>query len=89
VKLNRAVALLAEIVEKCPNIDGKNFLVMLPESASLLGTKGYEIIIRSKERLDMETTAILSEIVAREKLSITQRPRTTMIYNPVHYTFLK
>jgi hypothetical protein len=70
-------------------VDGKNFLVMLPESASLLGTEGYEIIIRSKERLNMETIAILSEIVAREKLSITQRPRTTMIYNPTHYTFLK
>ena len=31
-------------------LDGNNFLVMLPESASLLGTEGYEIVIRTKKR---------------------------------------
>ena len=49
VKLNRAVSLLGEIVEKCPSLDGNNFLVMLPGSASLLGTEGYEIVIRTRD----------------------------------------
>ena len=89
VKLNQAVALLKEIVERCPTLDGENFLIMIPKSPLLLGTEGYEIIIRSKKRLDIETSAILQDIVSREKLGITQRPRTTMIYNPMHYTFLK
>jgi hypothetical protein len=89
VKLNQAISLLKEIVERCPNLNGNNFLIMLPESASLLGTKGYEIIIRSKKLLDNETSEILSEIATREKLSVRQRPNATMIYNPEHYTFLK
>jgi hypothetical protein len=89
VKLNQAVNLLKEIVERCPNLEGNNFLIMLPESASLLGTEGYEIIIRSKKRLNPETNDTLDEIVSRENLSIRQRPRSTMIYNPIHYTFLR
>ena len=59
---------------------------MLPESAGLLGSEGYEIIIRSKRKLDIEISAILSEVASREKLSVRQRPTTTMIYNPAHYT---
>jgi hypothetical protein len=89
VELNRAVTLLKEFIERCPNLDGNNFPIMVPKSPLLLGTEGYEIIIRSRKRLDMETSAILHDIVSREKLAITQRPRTTMIYNPMHYTLLK
>ena len=81
--------MLKEIVERCPNLDGNNFLIMLPESASLLGSKGYEIVIRSKELLDNETSETLYGIATREKLAITQRPNATMIYNPEHYTFLE
>jgi hypothetical protein len=89
LELKRAVHLLKEIVEKCPNLEGNNFLIMLPKSASLLGSKGYEIIIRSEKRLDIETSTILQDIASREKLDIRQRPTTTMIYNPTHYTFQK
>jgi hypothetical protein len=89
VDLNRAIALLKEIVEICPNLNGNNFVIMLPESASLLGTKGYEIIIRSKKLLDSETGEMLYEIATREELRIRQRPNATIIYNPEHYTFLK
>jgi hypothetical protein len=89
VKLSRAVSLLEEIIEKCPSLDGNNFLVMLPESASLLGTEGYEIVIRTKEILNGETLEILYEVASRENLGIRQRPKATMIYNPSHYTFRK
>jgi hypothetical protein len=52
VKLCQAVSLLKEIVERCPNLNGNNFLVMLPESASVLGTKGYEIIMGTKKEFE-------------------------------------
>jgi hypothetical protein len=70
------------IVAKCPELDGRNFLIMKMELPHPIETLGYEIIIRTNaEPLDKKTLKTLRDIALREKLTIEEKERSVMIFD--------
>ena len=83
MELIQAASLLKEIVEKCPALDGNNFLLMLPDIPEPLLSEGYEIVIKiDPASLNKEIRFILDDIARREKLIINQRSTSVMMYTP-------
>ncbi len=73
--------LFKEIAEKCPNLNGKNFVIMTSNMPGLKVAEGYEITIRTEhEPLDEETSNALKEIASREKVTLKQKETALLIY---------
>jgi hypothetical protein len=63
--LKKATALLKEIVARCPELDGRNFLIMQMTLPHPIETEGYELVIRTAHKaLDKKTMDTLGEIAA-------------------------
>ena len=83
MNLNQVAELFKEIVEKCPELDGKNFVIMIPDIPPPSLTIGYELVIKNiAKNFNEKTLEKLRDIVAREKLKIEQRPTSIMIFTP-------
>ncbi len=81
MKLVEVANLFKEIAEKCPNLNGKNFVIMIADIPEPKTTEGYEITIRTEhEPIDEETLNTLKEIASREKLAIQQKETALLIY---------
>lgn len=82
MKLDYAVQLLKEIVERCPQLDGKNFVIMQPERAELLNTEGYELVIRSDNQygFDPKTLDMFSSIGKEKQLKVQQKDSSVMFF---------
>jgi hypothetical protein len=86
VELNKAVALLTEIITKCPELNGRNFLIMKIELPYPVETSGYELVIRTKGNpLDKKTLKTLKDIAARENLNLEEKETSVMIFDPYEW----
>ena len=82
--LKRATALFTEMVNKCPELEGRNFLIMKMNLPHPIETLGYEIIVKTDGRpLGGKTLKTLRDIVAREKLKLEEKGTSVMIYDAV------
>ncbi len=81
MKLEQAQELFKEIVDRCPSLRRKNFLIILPEASPTNISEGYEVTIRADAKaLDDETINTLHEIGARRKLEVMEASESIMFY---------
>ena len=83
VKLLEASNVLREIAVACPELEGKNFLLMIPERTLPQISKGYEVILRKNNAmLGKETEVKLHSITKSHALKILEAQNTVAIYTP-------
>lgn len=81
MKLNDAQELFKEIIDRCPALHRKNFLIILPEASPTNISEGYEVTIRADAKeLDDETLNILHEIGKKRKLEVMEASESIMFY---------
>lgn len=81
MRLDEAQKLLKEIIDKCPALHRKNFLIILPEASPTNISEGYEVTIRADAKmLDDITLNTLHEIGARRKLEVMEASESIMFY---------
>ena len=81
MRLNDAEELFREIVEKCPDLQHKNFLIILPEASPLNISQGYEVTIRvAPKEVDRKTMAMLYEIANKRRLQVMEASESIIIY---------
>jgi hypothetical protein len=73
--------LFREVIEKCPELDGRNFVIMKVNLPSNMPSVGYELVIRMERgKLDKATLEKLYEIAIRKKIKIVQKPTSLYIF---------
>jgi hypothetical protein len=73
--------LFREVVEKCPELDGRNFVIMKVELPPSMTPVGYELVVRiGRGKLDKVTVEKLYDIAIREKLKIVLKPTSLYIF---------
>ncbi len=81
MKLVEAQELFKEIIDRCPSLHRKNFLIILPEASPTNISEGYEVTIRvDAKTLDDATINILHEIGQRRKLEVMEASESVMFY---------
>ncbi len=81
MKLEEAQELFKEIIDRCPALHRKNFLIILPEASPTNISEGYEVTIRANaEALDDTTVNILHEIAKKRKLEVMEASESIMFY---------
>jgi 16S rRNA G1207 methylase RsmC len=81
LKLTDAQELFKEIIDKCPSLNKKNFLIILPEAAPQNISEGYEVTIRADAKaIDKDTLNTLHEIAAKKKLQMMEASESIMFY---------
>lgn len=79
--LSEAEKLFREIIERCPSLRLKNFLIILPEASPLNISEGYEVTIRvNPKTVDRLTMARLYEIAEARKFSVMEASESIIIY---------
>jgi len=78
MKLNEVIDLLKEITEKCPRLDGNDFLIA-PSKLPHSSVDGYQVHITGK--FEDETRTCLNSIAIKRKLAIRMETDSVMIYN--------
>lgn len=69
MNLKEAIQFLTEIVDNCPQVNGKNFVIMLP-SLPNSAAEGYEIAIRKESgSIDKSLEEHLREAAAKKTFS--------------------
>jgi hypothetical protein len=81
LKLTQIANLFGEIIEKCPELDGMNFVGLKPDLPKPMSPEGYKIVIRTDNtNLAESTLNKLKEIVTRWKLEMEQKETSLVIY---------
>ena len=81
MKLEDTQELFKEIIDRCPSLHRKNFLILLPEASPSNISEGYEVTIRADaKKLDNETLNTLHEIGARRKLQVLEASESIIFY---------
>lgn len=81
MKLDDAQELFKEIIDRCPALHRKNFLIILPEASPTNISEGYEVTIRvDAKALDDKTINTLHEIATRRKLEVMEASESIMFY---------
>jgi len=78
MKLNEVIDLLREIAEKCPGLDGNDFLIA-PSKLPHSSVDGYQVHMTGK--FDDDTRTSLNKIAIKRRLAIRMEPDSVMIYN--------
>ena len=69
--------LIKEIIDKCPQVSGADFVLMMPKMARSIA-KGYEIHI--DKPFDEKTLACINNIIEKHNLTSRQEPNSILIY---------
>lgn len=81
MRLDEAQELFKDIIDKCPALHKKNFLIILPEASPTNISEGYEVTIRvDAKSLDDVTVNTLHEIAKRRKLEVMEASESIMFY---------
>ncbi len=81
MKLEAAQELFKEIIDRCPALLRKNFLIILPEASPTNISEGYEVTIRADAKaLDDATLNTLHEIATRRRLEVMEASESIMFY---------
>lgn len=81
MRLDEAQELFKDIIDRCPSLHKKNFLIILPEASPTNISEGYEVTIRvDAKTLDDQTVNILREIAKRRKLEVMEASESVMFY---------
>ncbi len=81
MRLQETQELFKEIIERCPALHRKNFLIILPEASPLNISEGYEVTIRvDAKSLDDITVNTLHEIAQRKGLEVMEASESIMFY---------
>ncbi len=81
MRLTEAQDLFKEIINRCPSLHKKNFLIILPEASPMNISEGYEVTIRADAKaLDDETLNALHEIATKRKLEVMEASESIMFY---------
>ncbi len=81
MRLQETQELFKEIIDRCPSLHKKNFLIILPEASPTNISEGYEVTIRADAKtLDDETINTLHEIAKRRKLEVMEASESIMFY---------
>ena len=83
MKLLEATDLLRELVASFPELDGKNFLVMIPETPPNIA-RDYEVVIRTKSQLEKDTEQAILNIAIGKRLAVLKAKNTIALYTPVN-----
>ena len=84
MNLNRTAGVFSEVADRCPELEGRNFVIMIMDLPHPFETAGYEIVIRTEGRpLKDVTLRTLREITARENLKVEETRNSVMIYEPM------
>ncbi len=77
MNLQEIIVLMKELGDKCPKLEGNDFLIA-PSKIPKSHVEGYEIHITGK--FDDETRKCINDIAIEQKLSVTMEQTSAMIY---------
>ena len=82
MNLNQIANLFSEVVKKCPELDGKNFVIMKPDLPAPMATEGYELVIRKDGKGDLseETKKKIEDLAQERGLSVESKETSVMIF---------
>lgn len=81
MRIYDAQELFKEILDKCPSLRKKNFLIILPEASPLNISEGYEVTIRADpKKISEETMETLREIAMKRQLELMEASESLMFY---------
>lgn len=75
-----AVALLKELFDNCPFLEGKSFALMPPNADSVL-SKNYQLHI--KANLDETSILCIEKIAHKRDLTVNNKGSLVVIYRPL------
>lgn len=80
MRLNEAADLFRQVVAECPKLEGRNFLIMIPEPTEPVISQGYELIIRTSKSIDNYTDRTLRAIALEHGLKVLETATTIAMY---------
>ncbi len=84
LKIEQASSIFNQIITKCPELNGKSFVIMYTQEIPLSNVgEGYEIAVRINEKeIEEKTILTLQKLVEKENLKVEKRKTAILIYTP-------
>ncbi len=87
MKIEQVSTVFNQIITKCPELNGKSFVIMYTQEMLLSNmVEGYEIAIRINEKeIEQKTMLTLQKLVEKEDLKVEKRKTAILIYTPTPF----
>jgi len=90
MNLKMSSQIFSEIAEKCPNLEGVNFLMICNGDSALGAADGYQMDIRANpNQIDEETLSTLNGIALKRNLIVAKATETIILFSPKQKTTKK